>query len=160
VASGEWGRYWWQGIDDEASLGEASLPHQLLRWLGVRVRDYRDLVVWQRAVEFVAEVYRLSATFPRGEQFGLTAQLRRASVSVVANIAEGSGRVTSRDLMNFLSYARASLNEAESLVFVAQRLAFVLPEDCSQALRLANETSRMLAGLRVSIRKRARKSPG
>ena len=61
----------------------------------MRVRDYRDLVVWQRAVEFVAEIYRLSATFPRDERFGLTAQLRRASVSVAANIAEGSDRATS-----------------------------------------------------------------
>jgi four helix bundle protein len=125
----------------------------------MRVQDYRDLLVWQRSVEFVAEIYRLSATFPREERFGLTAQLRRASVSVAANIAEGSGRTTSRDLMNFLSYARGSLCEAESLVFVAQRLRFVSDDDCIDALRLADETSRMLARLRVSIRKRARKSP-
>ena len=125
----------------------------------MRVRDYRDLLVWQRAVEFVAEIYRVSAKFPRTEQFGLTAQLRRASVSVAANIAEGSGRRTSHDLMNFLSYARGSLKEAESMVFVAQRLAFVSPEDCVEALRLADETSRMLAGLRASIQKRTRKSP-
>ena len=120
------------------------------------VRYYRDLVVWQRAVEFVVELYRLSATFPRDERFGLTAQLRRASVSVAANIAEGSGRATSRDLMNFLSYARGSLNEAESMVFVAQRLGLVRADDCIPALRLADETSRMLTGLRLSIRKRNR----
>jgi four helix bundle protein len=125
----------------------------------MRVRQYRDLVVWQRAVELVAEIYRLSATFPRDERFGLTAQLRRASVSVVANIAEGSGRATSPDLMNFLSYARGSLNEAESMVFVAQRLAFVTPADCVEALRLADETSRMLAALRRNIRKRTPTSP-
>ena len=125
----------------------------------MRVRYYRDLVVWQRAVEFVAEIYRLSGTFPRDERFGITAQLRRASVSVAANIAEGSGRATSRDLLNFLSYARGSLNEAESMMFVAQRLRFVSDEDCTDALRLADETSRMLACLRESIRKRTRKSP-
>ena len=122
----------------------------------MRVRDYRDILVWQRAVEFVAEIYRLSAWFPRTEQFGLTAQLRRASVSVAANIAEGSGRATARDLMNFLSYARGSLNEAESMVFVAIRLKFVSAAESTNALRLADETSRMLAGLRTSIRKRTR----
>jgi four helix bundle protein len=120
----------------------------------MRVRNYRDLVVWQRAVEFVAEIYRISAGFPPEERFGLTAQIRRASVSVAANIAEGSGRSTSRDLMNFLSYARGSLKEAESMVFVAQRLGFVRTEDCIDALRLADETSRMLTGLRISIARR------
>ena len=125
----------------------------------MRVSNYRDLVVWKRAVEFVAEIYRISASFPRDERFGLTAQARRASVSVSANIAEGSGRATSRDLLNFLSHARGSLKEAESMVFVAQRLGFVSAADCIEALRLADETSRMLAGLRVSIRKRNRRPP-
>ena len=124
------------------------------------VRSYRDLVVWERAVDFVAEIYRLSARFPREEQFGLTAQVRRASVSVAANIAEGSGRATSRDLMNFLSIARGSLKEAESMVSVAQRLGFVSAADSIEALRLADETSRMLAVLRVSIAKRNRKPLG
>ena len=124
----------------------------------MRIRDYRDLVVWQRAVDFVAEIYRLSGRFPRDEQFGLTAQIRKASVSVATNIAEGSGRATSRDFMSFLSQARGSLKEAESLVFVAQRLGFVRAEHCIAALRLGDETSRMLAGLRVSIRTRNRES--
>jgi four helix bundle protein len=83
--------------------------------------------------------------------------MRRASVSVAANIAEGSGRRTSRDFMNFLSHARGSLKEAESMVFVAQRLGFVRPDDCIDGLRLADETSRMLTGLRASIAKRNRK---
>ena len=73
----------------------------------MRVRNYRDLVVWQSAVEFIAEIYRISAGFPREERFGLTAQVRRASVSVAANIAEGSGRATSRDLLSFLSSPEA-----------------------------------------------------
>src|SRR5687767_4131966 len=113
----------------------------------MRVRSYRDLVVWERAVDLAAEIYRLSAGFPRQEQFGLTSQVRRASVSVAANIAEGSGRATSRDLMNFLSIARGSLNETESLIFVAQRLGFATAVDCTEAMRLADETSRMLAAL-------------
>ncbi len=126
----------------------------------MRVRDYRDLLVWQRAIDFIAEIYRISAQFPRDERFGLTAQMRRASVSVAANIAEGSGRQTSRDFMNFLSYSRGSLKESESMVFVSQRLGFVRPEDCAEALRLADEIGRMLIGLRVSVGKRNRKPPG
>ena len=126
----------------------------------MRIRDYRDLLVWKRAVDFAAEIYRLSAGFPRQEQFGLIAQIRTASVSVSANIAEGSGRATSRDLLNFLSHARGSLKEAECLVYVAQRLAFAKADDCLGALRLADETSRMLAGLRATIRKQNRKGPG
>ena len=126
----------------------------------MRVRDYRDLLAWQRSVDLVAEIYRISARFPRTEQFGLTAQLRSASVSVAANIAEGSGRATSRDFMNFLSHARGSLKEAESMVFVAQRLAFVSQADCVEALRLADETSRMIAGLRTSIQRRNREPLG
>ena len=125
----------------------------------MRVRNYTDLVVWKRAVDFVAEIYRISAGFPREERFGLIAQVRRASVSVSANIAEGSGRATSRDLLNFLSYARGSLKEAESMMFVAQRLGFVSAADCVEALRLADETSRMLAGLRASIASRNRSLP-
>lgn len=121
-----------------------------------RVQNYKDLVVWERAVEFAAEIYRISAAFPREEQFGLTAQVRRASVSVSGNVAEGSGRATSLDLLNFLSNARGSLKEAESMVFVAQRLRFVSAADCIEALRLADETSRMLAGLRGSIKKRVK----
>ena len=80
-------------------------------------------------------------------------------MSVAANIAEGSGRRTSRDLLNFLSYARGSVKEAESMVFVAQRLGFASPADCVAALRLADETSRMLAALRASIRKRTGTAP-
>jgi four helix bundle protein len=122
----------------------------------MRVRDYRDLVVWERAVDLVAEIYRLSAGFPPEERFGLTSQVRRASVSVSANIAEGSGRATSGDLLNFLSHARGSLKEAESMVFVAERLGFVSAPDCTQALSLADETSRMLTVLRTRITKRSR----
>ena len=139
----------WQGVGDSYASNPSATT--------MRVRDYRDLLVWQRAVDLVAEIYRISARFPCEEQFGLAAQVRDASVSVSANIAEGSGRATSRDLLNFLSHARGSLKEAESMLFVAQRLGFVSAADCSEALRLADETSRMLAGLRVSIKKRNRK---
>ena len=123
----------------------------------MQVRNYQDIIAWQRAIDLAVEIYRISAGFPREERFGLTAQVREASVSVSANIAEGSGRATSRDLLNFLSHARASLKESESLVLLAQRLGFVSAPDCAEAFRLAEETSRTLAGLRASIATRNRK---
>ena len=122
----------------------------------MRVRNYRDLLVWQRSIEFVAEVYQVSALFPAEERFGLTSQLRRAAISVSANIAEGSGRATSPDLLNFLSHSRGSLKEAESLLYVAQGLDFTTEAGCSRALALGDEVSRMLAALRTSISKRVR----
>ena len=81
-------RYWLQGIDGDAWRGVGGSTASNPSGATMRIRSYQDLVVWQRAVDFVAEVYRISARFPREEQFGLTMQVRKASVSVSANIAE------------------------------------------------------------------------
>ena len=121
------------------------------------VTNYQDLIVWQRSLDFVAEVYQVSAHFPKEELFGLTAQMRKAAVSVSANIAEGSGRATSRDLLNFLSHSRGSLKEAESMSFVAQRLRYVSQSDCRRVLAISVEASRMLTALRASIARGNRK---
>jgi len=118
------------------------------------IRSYRDLVVWQRAIDLIAEVYALSAHFPADERFGLTAQVRRAAISVAANIAEGSARATSRDLLNFLSHSRGSLKEAESLLLIAQRLQFATAAQCARAVAIGEETGRMLNALRATIEKR------
>ena len=109
---------------------------------------YEELTVWQRGMELVAECYRLSTTFPRQEQFGLTIQLRRAAISVPANIAEGNGRWHRKEYLHHLSIARGSLNEAETLLKVAIRLGYATTERVSEALRLAEEISRMLTVLR------------
>jgi four helix bundle protein len=83
------------------------------------VRNYRDLVAWQRAMEFVEAVYELSRQFPSDERFALTNQLRRAAVSVPSNIAEGEGRFSKADFNRFLSMALGSLREAETQVEIA-----------------------------------------
>ena len=126
----------------------------------MRVQSFRDLIVWQRSVDFVQEVYRISSRFPAHERFGLTAQLRRAAISVSANIAEGSGRVTSRDYLNFLSHSRGSVKETESDLLVAERLEYVTRLELGPALGFSDEISRMLFSLRASIRRRGRKADG
>ena len=125
------------------------------------VRDFRDLIAWQRSLDLVEEIYRVTQSFPPEERFGITAQMRRASVSVSTNIAEGSGRATSLDLLNFLSHSRGSLKETESLIYTSQRLRFVTDSDCVRALALSEEVAKVVSGLRSSIetgRKRQRHS--
>jgi four helix bundle protein len=122
------------------------------------VKSLRDLVVWQRSLDFIEQAYRLSEKFSADERFGLTSQLRRAAVSVASNIAEGSGRFTSRDYLNFISESRGSVKEAESHLLVGARLKFVAPADIDRGLGFTDEISRMLFGLRMSIRNHARKS--
>jgi four helix bundle protein len=118
------------------------------------VRDFRDLTVWQRSVDFAVEVYRLTRVFPKDERFSLTQQVRRAAVSVSSNIAEGSGRSSLKDRRNFYGMARGSLKEAESLLIVGQRLDFIAESDCESAFAYAAETGRMLTKLRQNLRGR------
>ena len=100
--SGGWGVggggcwYWLQGTGNDTGKRQGDVNASAPSAATMQIRNYQDLVVWKRAVEFVAEIYSVSARFPREERFGLTAQVRRASVSVSANIAEGSGRATSQ----------------------------------------------------------------
>jgi four helix bundle protein len=119
------------------------------------VRDYRQLIVWQRAMDLVESVYRLTARYPKEELYGLTSQTRRASVSVPSNIAEGQGRRTTADFMHFLAMARGSLKELETQVIIACRLGYVAAGDETQVLGMADEVSRLLSGLKNSLRKKS-----
>ena len=114
---------------------------------------HRDLLVWQKSIDMVVAVYAATTSFPVNERFGLTAQLRRASVSVPANIAEGRGRATPGEFSNQLSIARGSLKEVKTLVEVSQRLSFMDDAASSRLLVACDEISRMLTGLRRHIRR-------
>lgn len=114
-------------------------------------RNYRDLVVWQKSIDFVSEVYRLTADFPSHEQFGLTSQLRRAAVSVASNIAEGEGRDSKGDFKRFLAIAHGSLREAETQLIIAARLGYAPKESVNQRLDDAAEIGRMIRGLSRSL---------
>jgi four helix bundle protein len=116
--------------------------------------DYRELTVWQRAIDLVEAVYRTSACFPREEVYGLTSQVRRAAVSVPSNIAEGHGRNTTKDFLSFLSIARGSLKELETQVTIAQRLNYITPANEDELLQLSNQVGRLITGLVKALRKR------
>src|SRR5579871_1476681 len=87
-------------------------------------QSFKDLSVWQRAVQLTVEVYKLTNDFPNSERFGLTHQLRRASVSVASNIAEGYGRATKGEYVQFLGHARGSVSEVETQLVIAKALGF------------------------------------
>src|SRR5664279_4804108 len=94
----------------------------------MQVKSYQDLIAWQKAISLVTEIYTITAQFPGQEIYGLTSQLRRASVSIPSNIAEGRGRVTKREFIQFLGHARGSLCEVQTQIFIAHRLAYISQE--------------------------------
>lgn len=119
--------------------------------MGETINSYKDLRVWQAAVEASLLVYELTKAFPHEERFGLTSQMRRSAVSVPSNIAEGYGRGSRPEYLRFLRVARGSLFELETQTMLATRLGF-LPE--ANANRLGNDlkdTGRILSGLIRSI---------
>lgn len=114
---------------------------------------HRDLLVWQKGMDLVVAIYDLTAAFPPDERFGLTAQLRRAAVSVPSNIAEGRGRTTPGEYANHLSVARGSLKEVETLVEISLRLEFLERATGDRVMAACDEVSRMLTGLKRSLRR-------
>ena len=120
---------------------------------GARVRDYRDLVVWRSALKLAAECHRVARKLPREEWGDLSRQLRRAAVSVVANIAEGNGRFTRADYLRHLSIANGSLKEVEAHLLLARECDYLRELDARTALQLAAQTGRMLTALVRSLRK-------
>jgi len=118
------------------------------------VKNYKELEVWQKALDLTAEVYRLTRCFPDEERFGLTAQIRRAAVSIPANIAEGWGRGTTKEYIQFLLIARGSLMELETHAIIARRLGYLSEAQVVGLQASVNEVGRMLNGLIQSLRSR------
>jgi four helix bundle protein len=117
--------------------------------------SYRELLVWQRAMDLAARVYQLTNLLPSGERFGLQSQIRRAAVSIPSNIAEGKGRWHLKEFLHSLSMARASLQELETQLELMLRLGYSRQEETEQLLSEAAELGRMLAGLMKSVRSRS-----
>lgn len=116
--------------------------------------SYRDLDVWQKAMNLVTECYKITKTFPKHEIYGLSAQLQRAAVSIPANIAEGRERQHRKEFAQHISIAYGSLAELETHIQIAERLNYL---DTDQAKRLLDQTAeigRMLNGLRNSLTKK------
>jgi four helix bundle protein len=109
--------------------------------------DFRRLKVWQLSTRMVVELYRITARFPRAEMFGLTAQCRRAAVSVVSNIAEGSGRGSAAEFRRFVAIARGSLHEVAAQLLLSRDLGFMADAELHPLERQIDEISRMLLAL-------------
>lgn len=115
-------------------------------------RSFKDLKVWQLGLEIADRVYAMSNSFPDHEKFGLTNQLRRAVVSIPANIAEGNARDSTKEYLRFLSIAIGSLAEVETLLELAKRFNYGNPEIIVEVFNLLDEERRMLRGLQRSLR--------
>ena len=116
------------------------------------ISSYRDLTVWQRSMDVVIEIYAISKRFPKDERFGLTAQVRRAAVSVPANISEGNSRHSKAEYRHFVSIAHGSVAELETELAIAERLGFVTGSELAAVREHAGSISRMLTSLRKSLR--------
>ena len=116
------------------------------------VKHYKQLLVWQKAMDLVTEVYRITATFPEKEKFRLVSQLRRAAVSIPSNIAEGQGRATTGEFKQCLGQARGSLLEVETQVLIAENLRFVDGAATQQIHERIAEVGRLLNGLIRSLK--------
>ena len=115
------------------------------------IESHRDLRVWQKGMDLVETVYGLTRTFPPEERFGLVSQAARAVVSVPTNIAEGHARGTRRDYAHFVSIARGSLMELETLIMISARLRYITPEHATETLATVTELGRMLTALRKKL---------
>ncbi|MGO9318988.1 MAG: four helix bundle protein [Terracidiphilus sp.] len=115
-------------------------------------QSFKELVVWQRAIELTVDVYKLTSKFPDYERFDLTNQMRRASVSIASNIAEGYGRSTKGEYIQFLGFARGSCSELETQIVIAKKLEFGAPDSLQTTESLCNDAGRLLGALMKSIR--------
>jgi four helix bundle protein len=118
-------------------------------------KKYSDLVAWQRAMDLVADIYRVSIEFPKSELYGLTSQLRRAAVSVPSNIAEGYGRSGRREFAHALSIALGSLAEVETQILIAERLGYIAADSRATLMESSTQTGRIIVGLLNSMERHA-----
>ena len=116
------------------------------------IRGYRDLLVWRKAMDWVEGVYEATSHWPRDERFGLISQTGCAAVSVASNIAEGAARRSTGEFIQFLGISRGSLAEAETQLLLAERLGYLPDSDADALLGAAEEISRMLVALNISLK--------
>ena len=122
--------------------------------MGLQIKSFRDLVVWQKAMNLVELIYALTKQFPADERYALTSQVKRASVSVPSNIAEGYGRNSTIDYIRFLRISLGSVYELDTQLELAIRLQFARVEETKDALELCAEIEKMLVALIAKLRAR------
>ena len=122
--------------------------------MGVEIRTFRDLLVWQKSMALVTEVYRASAEFPTHERYGLSSQIRRCAVSIPSNIAEGFGRHSTTDYIRFLTIANGSLYELQTQVEIALNLEYMESNIYDTLHEQTREIERMMSSLIQSLKRR------
>jgi four helix bundle protein len=120
----------------------------------VLLKKYQQLIAWQKAIDLVSDVYSLTSAFPGDEIYGLTSQLRRAAVSIPSNIAEGQGRATKGEFIQFLCHARGSLYEVETQIVISRKLGYITVEQQESLLHTLSELGRILNGLITSLQQK------
>jgi four helix bundle protein len=114
-------------------------------------QNYKDLVVWQKGIQLAKAIYQLTSRFPSEEKFGLVSQMRRATVSIPSNIAEGQARHTTGEFIQFISHAEGSTAELETQLILSMELGFVAKEKTKSEFALLDDIRRMLNGLRRKL---------
>ena len=117
----------------------------------MKVKNFCELIAWQKALNLVEEIYKASESFPKDELYGLSSQIRRAVVSIPSNNAEGQGRDSTREFRHHLSIAYGSLCEVQTQIFIAQRLTYLKEEQVMKLLSMADEVARLINGLSNSL---------
>ena len=115
------------------------------------IRDYTDLVVWQKAMDLVTEVYRLVKRLPKEELYALSDQIRRSAVSIPSNIAEGHCRSSDKELTQFLYIARGSNAELDTQIQIAINLGYITADEAAVAVQLSKETNRLINAFLAKI---------
>ena len=118
------------------------------------IKSFRDLLVWQKSMDFVVKVYSLTNSYPEDERFGLISQTRRSSIGVPSNIAEGFGRRSTGDYVRFLNISLGSLNECLTQIELAYRLSFLNETKFKELYNDGLEISRMLMGLIIQLERK------
>lgn len=116
-------------------------------------RNYENLEIWKKSIELAVFIYKISSDFPRDEVYGLISQIRRSSISVSSNIAEGAGRGSKKEFLRFIFIALGSLNEVESQIHVAHKLSYISDSDFDEAVTRIKELGNLLGGFRNYLNK-------
>ena len=116
------------------------------------MKTFRELIVWQKSMNYVTEVYKVSKSFPKDENYGLTSQMRRSSVSIPSNIAEGYGREGLNDYLRFLNIAISSLFELQTQIEIAFNLKYIEKQKFNKLFELSREIERMLSSFIRSLK--------
>ena len=117
-----------------------------------KIRDFKDLIVWQRAMELVAEVYRLVKILPKEELYSLNDQIRRSAISIPSNIAEGQGRNSVKEFIHFLAIAKGSKAELETQLLLCVKVNYLNNTEIENAINLIHEIGKMLNALQKSLK--------